>query len=634
MASTKNYRVSVAMGIRNCASTLPESIDSLLAQTYQDWELIMCDDASTDNTLDVALSYSAKYDNIRVIKNEVNLGLAASLNRCIELASPEAEFIARQDGDDISEPERFEVQVRFLDQHPEYVLVSTAMTNFDETGIWGIQRKPEFPTVQDFIKISPFCHAPVMMRRKELAEVGNYTVSKYLRRGQDYWLWHKFYIAGYKGCNLQTAYYRMRDDRAATSRRKFIDRLYGSKVHYQVMKNLKLPVINYIWALRGVIVGLLPKFVYDRLHRRNINYHNHGSEYVSHQILNEVRPLVSVIIPIYNAEKYLMQCLDSIVGQSYENLQIICVNDGSTDNSGQIMSQYSQKDNRIIIINQINGGLSSARNTGLDIATGNWIMFVDSDDWINKETVDHCISEAVNKEVDIVTFDYICEYVKHSERRKYMSKEHKFSNKEYFIRLLGPIGKQLSNPEKVDALSIACAKLYRKEIINGTRFTDHSIIGPSEDTLFNLKVAKNYTSAIYSPFAGYHYRKTNSSAITQRYKPELIEKWDNLFAEISKLVDFNDEIETTAYYNRIACSLIGAGINEMRNSSSFKQKRNRIKCILSKPLYSEALKRLNLNDIKSYKWKLFFCSAKNRHYTISTLILYAIKEILRRKSQS
>lgn len=262
--------MSIAMGIRNCASTLSESIDSLLAQTYQDWELIMCDDASTDNTLDIALSYSAKYDNIRVIKNEVNLGLAASLNRCIELASPEAEFIARQDGDDISEPERFEVQVRFLDQHPEYVLVSTAMTNFDENGVWGIQRKPERPVNKDFVNSSPFCHAPVMMRRRELAEVGNYTVSKYLRRGQDYYLWHKFYIAGYRGYNIQIPYYRMRDDRAATARRRFKDRLYGAKIHLEVMRNLKQPFWVYPKVLRGILAGLLPRFLYERLHRRNI----------------------------------------------------------------------------------------------------------------------------------------------------------------------------------------------------------------------------------------------------------------------------------------------------------------------------------------------------------------------------
>lgn len=269
----KPRRVSVAMGIFNCAKTLGESIDSLIAQTYPDWELVMCDDASTDNTLEVALSYADRYNNIKVIRNETNLGLAASLNRCIEHAGNDCEFIARQDGDDLSTPERFETQVKFLDEHPEYVLVSTAMSNFDETGVWGIQRKPETPVAKDFANISPFCHAPVMMRRKELEEVGKYSVSKYLRRGQDYYLWHKFYCKGYKGFNIQEPYYMMRDDRSATSRRTFKSRLYGAKVQLEIMRNLKLSKLHYPKIFRGIIVGLLPRKIYEVLHRTNIQKH-------------------------------------------------------------------------------------------------------------------------------------------------------------------------------------------------------------------------------------------------------------------------------------------------------------------------------------------------------------------------
>lgn len=263
-------RVSVAMGIYNCADTLSESIESLLSQTFTDWELVMCDDASTDNTFNIASEYSAKYDNIKLIRNEHNLGLAATLNRCIEHADPACEFIARQDGDDLSVSDRFATEVEFLDTHPEYAFVSTAMECFDLNGSWGVQRKPEKPSASDFARTSPFCHAPVMMRRNELALVGNYTVNKYLRRGQDYYLWHKFYRAGYKGYNIQKPYYCMRDDRNATLRRRLIDRVYGAKIHLEVMHNLGLPIWNYPRALKGILVGLLPKSIYERLHRNSI----------------------------------------------------------------------------------------------------------------------------------------------------------------------------------------------------------------------------------------------------------------------------------------------------------------------------------------------------------------------------
>ena len=266
----RKYRVSVAMGIYNCAPTLAESIDSLLNQTYKDWELVMCDDASTDDTLRIALEYAEKYDNIKVIRNEQNLGLAATLNKCIEIACRDCEFIARQDGDDISLPDRFATEVDFLDKHPEFALVSTAMTCFDETGEWGIMQKPEIPVPEDFAVSSPFCHASVMMRKKELADVGNYTVNKYLRRGQDYYLWHKFYCKGYRGYNLQTPYYRMRDDQAATKRRKFKYRWYGFKMDLEMRHNLRLPKKYYITAFRGLLVGMLPTPLYTYLHKRKL----------------------------------------------------------------------------------------------------------------------------------------------------------------------------------------------------------------------------------------------------------------------------------------------------------------------------------------------------------------------------
>ncbi|HJA50079.1 MAG TPA: glycosyltransferase, partial [Candidatus Fusicatenibacter intestinipullorum] len=94
---------------------------------------------------------------------------------------------------------------------------------------------------------------------------------------------------------------------------------------------------------------------------------------------------ISVIIPVYNVEKYLKRCLDSVINQTYKNLEIILIDDGSTDNSGKICDEYAQKDERIIVIHKENGGVSSARNKGLDICIGDYISFIDSDDWINLE---------------------------------------------------------------------------------------------------------------------------------------------------------------------------------------------------------------------------------------------------------
>ena len=261
----KDRKVSIIMGVYNCSATLSEAIDSLLAQTFIDWELIMCDDGSTDATVAVAQSYVDRCDNIMLLQNTTNIGLPATLNRCISYC--DTEYIARMDGDDISVPERLEKEVMFLEANPEYALVSCEMIHFDESGEWGISRYIERPQKKDFLKKSPFCHAGCIMRRTALAHVGNYTVSEELRRGQDYWLWHKFYCAGYKGYNIQEPLYKMRDGQEAFKRRTFRSSLYSMKTQWRIFSNLELPWLYRFKALRGPLVALLPNFLYAFLHK-------------------------------------------------------------------------------------------------------------------------------------------------------------------------------------------------------------------------------------------------------------------------------------------------------------------------------------------------------------------------------
>ena len=125
--------ISVIMGIYNCASTLPEAIDSILNQTYTSWELILCDDGSSDNTYEIAKQYQNRYpDKIKLIRNEKNMGLNYTLNHCIEYVS--GKYIARMDGDDVSLPSRFESEIKVLEEEPDIAVVSTTMIHFDESG--------------------------------------------------------------------------------------------------------------------------------------------------------------------------------------------------------------------------------------------------------------------------------------------------------------------------------------------------------------------------------------------------------------------------------------------------------------------------------------------------------------------
>lgn len=256
------------MSVFNCADTLEEAIDSLYKQTYKEFKLVLCDDGSTDNTGEIAKQYSEKYDNIILLKNEKNLKLAASLNRCLEYA--DTDYVARMDGDDISLADRFEKEINFLDRHPEFAVVSCPMIYFDETGDWGKGRIEEKPDLNSFKKGGPHTHAPCMIRTDVIKEVGGYKDTKRTIRVEDYYLWYKIYKKGYRGYNLQEPLYKMRDDQNAMSRRTFQNRWNGFIVKKKVMKELGIRY-SFFYALPNLIKYFIPDFLMKKIRKNRIS---------------------------------------------------------------------------------------------------------------------------------------------------------------------------------------------------------------------------------------------------------------------------------------------------------------------------------------------------------------------------
>ena len=203
-----------------------------------------------------------------MLKNEVNCGLNETLNRCLAIA--QGQYIGRMDGDDLCAPQRFERELEVLINEPEIAIVSTDMTCFDENGSWGLIAHSTYPKASDFLHGSPFCHAPCLVKKEAYDAVNGYSVSNRLLRVEDYHLWLKMYEAGYKGKNLHEPLYQMRDDRNAYARRKLRYRFNESYVIILAVKNLHLPWHATIVALRPILVGLLPSFIYDYLHKRNL----------------------------------------------------------------------------------------------------------------------------------------------------------------------------------------------------------------------------------------------------------------------------------------------------------------------------------------------------------------------------
>lgn len=263
-----DYKISIIMGIYNCSSTLDEAINSLLNQTYKNWKLIMCDDGSTDDTYKLAKKYTEEYDNMILIKNETNMGLNYTLNHCLNYV--DTEYVARMDADDISLPNRLEKELVFLEKNKQYTFVSSNMIYFDENGDWGKGNPKEKPLKSDFVHGTPFCHAPCMVRTNAYRNVDGYSENRWLLRVEDYHLWYKMYLAGYKGYNIKEPLYKMRDDRNAVSRRKYKYRINEAYVKYLSIKDFNLSKKNYIYILKPLIVGLLPTSIYVILHKKRM----------------------------------------------------------------------------------------------------------------------------------------------------------------------------------------------------------------------------------------------------------------------------------------------------------------------------------------------------------------------------
>lgn len=243
----------------------------------------------------------------------------------------------------------------------------------------------------------------------------------------------------------------------------------------------------------------------------------------SNKVNESFYPKISVIVPCYNVEKYVENCLNSIISQTYSNLEIIVVDDGATDCTGSILDVYAEKDNRIIVIHKPNGGMSSARNAGLDISTGDYVSFIDGDDFIDKDlyhTLVPFFYEYPN--TDLIQFGY----------NNY--------NEEYFEDCIKDRNLKISILNGYDSLHqysnastlqiVVWNKLYKKSLLENIRFYNGKHY---EDGPFVLEVLFYVTKSIIVENKFYHYRKNRPGSITSQLTNSIFDEWDI----ISKLKD-------------------------------------------------------------------------------------------------
>ena len=249
-------------------------------------------------------------------------------------------------------------------------------------------------------------------------------------------------------------------------------------------------------------------------------------------------PLVSVIVPVYRAEKYINQCVDSLLGQSYRNIEVILVDDGSPDRSGAICDEYAALDSRVKVIHKPNGGVSVARQTGMDNATGEYTIHADPDDWVEPTMIEELVAKAREEDADMVICDYIS--------------EHDYGQEYNRMDLpLRPTADDLLRRLLLQQLHGSCCnKLVRRACSNGVRFTpSHLCI--FEDELYNIRILLEDIKVVYLPKAFYHYRMNNSDSLCHAYSTKSLNSAIDVEKEKERIIAGDERLRGIDMYESV-----------------------------------------------------------------------------------
>lgn len=330
--------------------------------------------------------------------------------------------------------------------------------------------------------------------------------------------------------------------------------------------------------------------------------------------------MISIIVPVYNVELYLNTCLDSIRAQTYRNFEVVLVDDGSTDSCGKICDEYSNRDDRFKVIHKKNGGLMSAWKKGLEYAKANLIMFVDSDDWVEKNTLEIFYNEYLKTKAEVICCSFF-----HSFKNKDIPDDHTvkpgFYNKKRIENEIFPVlindGKPLSRGVRI----CRWAKLINKELlVNNLFWTDDQItIGEDLNIMFPI-ILETSSIDILSEQYLYHYR-SNDESIMKKVSPEMFSKVELLYEKEMQIANFYKKIyDFTNQITMDFCDLsMNIFIKEYKHDNSFE---NFEKAKSSK--YSRILKK-NLNVFRYKKSERVMAIAFKSNNAVSSLLIQLLR---------
>lgn len=280
---------------------------------------------------------------------------------------------------------------------------------------------------------------------------------------------------------------------------------------------------------------------------------------------------LSVIVPIYKVEKYLQQCLDSIVNQTFQDLEIILVDDGSPDKCGKICDEYAKRDSRIRVLHKENEGLPSARNDGINMATGKWIAFVDSDDWLELDIYEHAIEAGDKYDVDILLFNHFRNIGSKEIEVSFSEKDCLVKDRPYIKSMSSFALCRFMSPMKKIGYEYPWNRIIKRKFVeeNNLYFEKTQAY---EDTIYAIKCFQNARSISFIQNHGYHYR-LNEKGISTGYKSNRIEIDKTVFEEMFRLAKIYNVDEN--YYRSLYAFIVNnVAVNTTRYFFNKQNKKN------------------------------------------------------------
>ena len=411
-----NELISIIVPIYNTEKYLHQCLDSILNQTYANFEVLLVNDGSTDSSGIICQEYVERDSRFRYFEKD-NGGVASARN--LGLEHSEGTYITFIDSDDWVEQNYLDVLYTALKENDTDVAIST-YKRFAQDGVFYLRsysrEDDEFLNLgtrsrDSFLEILPrlgeldhsfYSISSKLIKRKI---VGNLLFDEQVSYAEDLNFFFHLYLGVESVVYVRDYTYIYRTHDASTSQNvnelKALQELEIYKSMFQQIDRMGLPTFYYFKRMENVVTYRISGFPTSKAIREYESFVSEVRERVTYQ-----QPLISLIVPIYNVENYLWSCLDSIAKQTYSNIEILLVNDGSPDGSAAICQEFVARDSRFRYIEKENGGLSDARNAGIAEAKGEFISFVDSDDWIELTYVEDLYRAALFNDAEVVVSNY------------------------------------------------------------------------------------------------------------------------------------------------------------------------------------------------------------------------------------